>query len=77
MSWRENAEEPLKPLSHVETLQAIRDSLVRKNGRNYCLRISGCESEFYGKKNDAIDRLEEVLQLRPMTFDVKFYEEKT
>lgn len=71
MSWLDNAEQPLSPLTFEQIISSIRDSLIKKTGRNYSLRISGCETEIYGCKTDAVDRLEEVLGLRPMIFDFR------
>jgi len=61
---------PLRSLTEKETLRAIRDSLIISCESGHWIRITGHEEDWYTDKDDATERLEEILAVRPFTFQV-------
>lgn len=63
--------EKLRPQTEIETLAQVRDSLIhcRKDG-NYSLKIAGQTRFIYQEWEEAVEKLEEILGLRPFTFHV-------
>jgi hypothetical protein len=65
------ADEILRPHTEKETLRHVRNSLIKKSGSGmYSLRIVGHSKTIYSDYQRAVERLEEVLGLRPFTLDV-------
>ena len=63
-------EKPMRPQTEVELLASVRDSLILCEDSGFRIRISGHEQTLYSDWYDALEALEELLELRPFTFDV-------
>lgn len=63
-------EKPLRPQSEVEVLSSVRDGLIVSDDTGHWIRICGHEMVLYTDWYDAIEALEEILKVRPFTFDV-------
>lgn len=60
---------PLQPLTEQEVIAAVRNSLIVRNRTGYSLKITGWEELCYTDWHDAVEALEEALELRPFTLD--------
>jgi hypothetical protein len=60
----------LRSLSEQQTIAQVRDSLILIEDGNYRLRIAGHSDVVYTDWYKAVQKLEELLDLRPFTFDV-------
>ena len=69
--WAYWLTDKLRSLTEIETLAQVRDSLIhcRKDGY-YTLKIAGHARIVYQEWDEAVEKLEEILGLRPFTLDV-------
>ena len=65
----ENVIKPLQPLTEKEVISAVCSSLIVKNRTGYGLKITDWEDLCYPDWHDAVEALEEALELRPFTLD--------